>query len=213
LDVYRTEEEQVEVIRAWWRENGRSAVFGVALGLAAIFGWRAWQAYEVAQAEAASALYQEMMDAVHAGKSADAAKSGERLALEQAGSAYAVFARLALAGLAMDAKDLDAAAEHLRLALARNEVPALEPEIRLRLARVLTAQGEFDAALAQIAAPAAAEGYGAAAEELRGDIESLRGNPDAARDAYQKARSRSSPASADELLELKLDSLGARADS
>ena len=212
MDVYRTDEEQVEAIRAWWRENGRSAVFGVVLGLAAIFGWRAWQAWEAARAETASALYQEMMDAVRAGKSADADKAGERLVSDHTGSSYAVFARLALAGLAMDRKDLDAATEHLRSALAENHVAALEPEIRLRLARVLTARGEFDAALALLTAPAGMQGYGSAVDELRGDIESARGNPDAARAAYEKARSATTGAG-DELLELKLESLGSRADS
>jgi len=211
LDVYRTDEEQVEAIRAWWRENGRSALFGVVLGLAAIFGWRSWQAWEAAQTEAASALYQQMMEAVRAGQSVDATKAGERIAAEYGKSSYAVFARLALAGLAMDAKDPDAAAGHLRLALEQNKVAALEPEIRLRLARVLAARGKHDEALALIAGPLA-DGYAAAADELRGDIESARGNVDAARSAYEKARSAPAGAS-DELLDLKLESLGPRADS
>jgi len=212
LDVYRTEEEQVEAIRAWWRENGRSAVFGVVLGLAAIFGWRAWQAYETARTETASALYEEMLDAARSGKSAVAAAAGEKLAGEHAGSAYAVFARLILSGLAVQAKDLDAAASHLRRALDHNDAPALELEISLRLARVLAGQGEFDAALALIESPVTMEGYGASVHELRGDIEQARGNPDAAVDAYRKARA-GSTGTPDDLLELKLESLGPRADS
>lgn len=212
MDVYRTEEEQVEAIKAWWRENGRSAVFGVVLGLAAIFGWRGWQAYEIGRAETASTLYEEMLGAMRDGKSGEAGKAGEKLANEYAGTAYAVFARLTLAGLAVEAKDLAAAADHLRKALEHNEDPALEVEISLRLARVLAARSEFDAALALIAAPGKTEGYGAAIDELRGDIEAARGNPDAAREAYGKARSGTTGA-ADELLDLKLESLGSRADS
>lgn len=212
MDVYRTEEEQVEAIRAWWRENGRSAIFGVVLGLGAIFGWRGWQAWETARAEAASALYEEMMDAVRDGKSADATKAGERLAGEYAGTAYAVFARMALAGVAMDAKDLEGAAGHLRRALEQDTTPALESEIRLRLARVLAARGEHDAALALFAGHSPAEGYASAVDELRGDIESARGNLEAARAAYLKARSATTGA-ADALLELKLESVGARTDS
>jgi predicted negative regulator of RcsB-dependent stress response len=212
VDVYRTEEEQVEAIKAWWRENGRSAVFGVVLGLAAIFGWRGWQAWETARAEAASALYEEMLGAMRDGKPGEAGKAGEKLASEYAGTAYAVFARLTLAGLAVDAKDLAAAAEHLRKALEHNEDPALETEISLRLARVLAARSEFDAALALITNPATTDSYRAAIDELRGDIEAARGNLDAAREAYGKARSGATGAP-DELLELKLESLGSRADS
>jgi predicted negative regulator of RcsB-dependent stress response len=212
LDAYRTEEEQVEAIKAWWRENGRSAVLGVALGLGAIFGWRGWQAYETTRAEAASALYEEMLEAARGGKADAAVKAGERLAAEHAGTPYAAFAGLTLAGLAVEAKDLDTAAARLREALERNDSPALTLEIRLRLARVLSAKQEFDAALALLDAPAAEGGYGTSFAELRGDIELARGNPDAARDAYQKARAGSTGAT-DGLLELKLESLGSRADS
>jgi predicted negative regulator of RcsB-dependent stress response len=212
LDVYRTEEEQVEAIRAWWRENGRSAIFGVVLGLGAIFGWRGWQAHVAARAEAASALYQEMLAAARAGDSAVAGQAGEKLSADYPDTTYAVFARLVLAGLAVDAKDLEAAEAHLRRALEHGTASALGPEIRLRLARVLAARKDFDAALSLIGSPADMQGFVAAAEELRGDIESARGNAAAARDAYEKAGA--SPAGAgNSLLELKLESLGPRADS
>ena len=212
MDVYRTEEEQVEAIRAWWRENGRSAVFGVVLGLAGIFGWRGWQAHEAAQAEAASALYENMLEAARAGRSDEATTAGEKLAQEYDGSAYATFARLTLAGLAVDAKNLDAATGHLQQALAQKKSPALEMEIRLRLARIHVARKEFDAALALIDAPVVVDGYAAPVEELRGDIEAARGNTDAAREAYRKARA-DAAGTPDDLLELKLESLGSRADS
>jgi predicted negative regulator of RcsB-dependent stress response len=34
---YRTEEEQIELIKKWWRENGRSTVVGVGCGGSGIF--------------------------------------------------------------------------------------------------------------------------------------------------------------------------------
>ena len=212
MDVYRTEEEQVEAIKSWWRENGRSAVFGVVLGLGAIFGWRGWQSWEHARAEAASAQYQEMLESARAGSSDAATKTGEDLASGHGGGAYSAFARLRLAALAMDARDLDAAAEHLRLALEQNPAPELEMEIRIRLARVHAARKDFDAALKLIEAPAVVDGYAGPVEELRGDVEAARGNVEAAREAYRKARS-SAGGAQDGLLELKLEALGSRAES
>lgn len=208
MDVYRTEEEQVEAIRAWWRENGRSAIFGVALGLAAIFGWRGWQAHEAAQAEAASVLYQELVAAARAGRHDDATARAGQLTDNHARSPYAVFAQLVLAGLAVESKDLEAATRHLEWALARNETPALKAEIALRLGRVRLARQEFDAALALLTGL-----QGAAAEELRGDIETARGNVDAARAAYGRARTAADGAAAGELLELKLEALGPGSDA
>ena len=75
MDIYQTEEEQVEALKKWWAENGKSAVFGVVLGLGAIFGWREWQDYETARAMAASELYQEL---VVAARSDDAVKLEDR---------------------------------------------------------------------------------------------------------------------------------------
>jgi predicted negative regulator of RcsB-dependent stress response len=40
VDVYTTEDQQVEALKRWWKENAKSILLGVALGLAAVFGWR-----------------------------------------------------------------------------------------------------------------------------------------------------------------------------
>ena len=63
MDGYTTEDEQVEVLKRWWNENGKSAIFGIVLGLGAIFGWREWQGHVSIQAETASQLYQEALTA------------------------------------------------------------------------------------------------------------------------------------------------------
>ena len=42
MDIHRTEEEQVEAIKTWWKANGTSVIVGVVLGVAVIFGVRYW---------------------------------------------------------------------------------------------------------------------------------------------------------------------------
>lgn len=213
MDVYKTEDEQVEALKEWWKENGTSAVLGVALGLGAIFGWRAWQAHQIAEAEAASVLFQELVAAVREPNPDKAKQSAGRIEERYSKTAYAIFARLILARLAVEASDLDAAAGHLRWALEKNTESALEREIQLRLARVLSAQEKFDEAITLLDLADAGE-YAATYDELRGDIEVLRGNPDAARAAYERALGRTRPAGADgSLLELKLDNLGRKPPS
>ncbi len=63
MDVYKTEEEQVEAIKKWWQENGKSIIAGVVIGITAIFGWRAYDNHTAVQAEAASTLYEQMIGA------------------------------------------------------------------------------------------------------------------------------------------------------
>ena len=43
MEQYRTEEEQVEALRRWWNENGKSTVAVIVIALAAGLGWQAWQ--------------------------------------------------------------------------------------------------------------------------------------------------------------------------
>ncbi len=60
----RTEEEQIEAIKSWWKENGRSTVFGVVAAIAIVLGWRGWQDYETNTSELASAEYQNLLATV-----------------------------------------------------------------------------------------------------------------------------------------------------
>jgi len=39
----RTDEEQVEAIKQWWKNNGSSLLIGIGAALAIAFGWQAWQ--------------------------------------------------------------------------------------------------------------------------------------------------------------------------
>ena len=64
MEAFRTEEEQVEAIKRWWDENGKSTIAAIVLALAAGFGWQGWQGYQVDQRQAASDVYQAMLQAL-----------------------------------------------------------------------------------------------------------------------------------------------------
>jgi predicted negative regulator of RcsB-dependent stress response len=51
------EHEKGEHVRAWLRQNGSAIVTGVALGLAAIFGWQWWQGSQSEHRVTASIQY------------------------------------------------------------------------------------------------------------------------------------------------------------
>lgn len=208
MDIHRTEEEQLEALRAWWGENGRSAIFGVVLGLGAIFGYRYWQAQEIAAAEAASAAYQEVLVAMQQPGSDGIRKQAEALAEKHPDGSYGVFAGMVLAMTAVDSGDLDKAAGLLEAARRENRDKIIDLELRLRLAQVRNAQGRHDDAIALLDVQAGRE-YAAGFDELRGDIETRRGNADQARSAYERALAAHKESGTDAaMLELKLDNLG-----
>ena len=127
MDVYKVEDQRIEDIKAWWRENGLSIVVSVALGVGAIFGWRAWQASTLEKAQAASQLHGKMATALRDEDNAGAKDAAAGILEQYDSTAYAVFARLTLAKLAVADGELEDAAAHLRWALEQNLDESFSP--------------------------------------------------------------------------------------
>ncbi|MEO0998829.1 MAG: tetratricopeptide repeat protein [Pseudomonadota bacterium] len=186
MNDYLSDEQQVEVIRRWWSENGTVILAGVGLGVLGLFGWNRYQAATETTAAEASAVYERLVDAVADGNADLAIASQQELVRDFDGTPYADQAWLAVAKLHMDDGDTEAAAEALRSALTAVDDPTLERVARLRLARVLLYDGAPDEARELIAGVDA--GYlDARRNEILGDIELARGDIEAARAAYQAA--------------------------
>ncbi len=208
MDVYTTEQQQIEEIKTWWRENGMSVVVGIALGIAAIFGWRYWQGYEIEQSQAASSLYTDMVVSLRSDDRADAEELADTILEEYENSAYAVFATLSLAKLAIADNDLDAAEERLKWALDKDIEASLSHVIRLRLIRVLIGQNKLDEASRLIAIQDKGT-FSASYDELLGDVNAARGDRDAARDAYRQSLNRAQADGRDvSTLQIKIDDIG-----
>jgi len=151
LDIYQTEDEQVEALKKWWQENGKSAIFGVLLGLMAIFGWREWNDYKIEQATAASQLYQQMIQASREGSSDTLSDTAKKIGNNYKDTAYAVFAKLATAKLSVADDELESAVVDLRWALDNTSQDSLSHVITLRLIHVLIAQNKLGEAKALLA--------------------------------------------------------------
>lgn len=208
MDAYTTENEQVEAIKTWLKENGKSALFGVVLGLAAIFGWRSWQQHIISQSEAAAGIYQQALVAVSQDKPQEGKNKAMEIINNYADTGYAVFAHLILASTAAEANDYNAAEQHLSNALEQTGNESLKHEISLRLVRAHIANNKLDQALGLVntSQPGA---YAASYNELKGDILALQGKYAEARLAYQQAITESQSSAVDlSMLNIKLDSLG-----
>lgn len=183
MTTYRTDDEQAEALKQWWRENGRSIIVGGVLGLVLVLGWQGWQKVSREQAQQSSASYETFRAQVAAeAPPAEAAATAAGLS----SGTYRAFAELELARVAQHAGDAEAAAAHLRTAMAEAGDPQLEALAALRLARVLLTLDQLDAA-AGLLDTRVTEAYAGERAAVRGDLAQRRGDATAATAAYQEA--------------------------
>ncbi|MGX2041904.1 YfgM family protein [Methylocaldum sp. MU1018] len=206
MEVYLTEEERLEALKRWWKENRQSLIVGVLLGIAVIVGWNMWQGNVRSQNEQASSLYQQMLKAGETRQTEPAIKLGERVIATYPSTAYADYARLLLAKLKVDANDLAGAKAALEEALGKTKDENLKHIARLRLGRVMLASGETAPALSLVEPLTRAQmgKFAGLYEDLKGDLYAASNRPDQARKAYEAAQELGEPSP---LLELKLNDL------
>lgn len=209
MEVYTTEEQQVEAIKKWWRENKWSVIGGILIGIAALWGGRTWMAGQDAHKEAASDIYQIMMAKMTNGSLEEAAADGSTLLGQFSDTPYSALASLALAKIKLEQDDMAAAISHLSWALNNAEQDEVKRVARLRLAELLLAQGDTAGALAQLNADAEPGAFEAMYKQLEGDVYVAEGKPRQAREAYVRALALMAPTSPGRaLLQMKIDDLG-----
>jgi len=190
----RTEEEQVEVLKKWFGENGVSLLVSIVLVLAVVFGYRTWETQTREAGEAASAMYENLQMAVMVSPletlSEEDLSTGrflaDQLKSDYGSSTYAHFAALQMAKIAVEKGELEEASEQLQWALDNGVDEKIAIITNLRLAKVKLGLKEYEAALTQLdfVKPGAHE---SSYEEVKGDIFYASDRMDEAREAYQRA--------------------------
>ncbi len=186
MELHQTEEEQVQALKAWFKKNGSALIFGLAIGLASIGGYRFWIDYQNNQSQSASLAYSNLQNYLLAGDSARVFEAGGKLVKQFSGTPYAALAALGMARMSVENGSLDAAEVHLQWVIDNASQEGLKHVARLRLARVLMAEKKYDKALALVNSSTRAS-YASLYSELRGDILLAQKQIEQARSAYQQA--------------------------
>ncbi len=208
MESYRTDEEQVEVLKRWWNENGSAMLITVGLALASIFGWQTWQQRQSDANNAASSVYQELLGSIVTDKKlndtevASVAHVVDQIQDDFKGSIYAQYAGLLMAKTYVDQDKLKEARKALETVLDLGPKKDLQPLVKLRLAQVVFAQGEAEQALKMLD-NVETGAFTASYAELKGDIQHELGDLGAAEESYQTAQE-GSAAEENQLLQLKL---------
>ena len=203
MEIYSTEDQQVDAIKQFWKDYGTSVVVGAVVGLGGLFGWNYYSDYQVAQAEAASESFQ----ALSTQNSEDAAMlaAAENFAKAHGQKGYQSLLELLVAKSAVEAGDLEKAETTLKTVIATNVDNSIVLIATMRLARVQAEQGQYATAITtldQITDPASK----AQRDELKGDFLVRQGDTEKAKIAYQTAVENGGTMTSP-TLQMKLDNL------
>jgi predicted negative regulator of RcsB-dependent stress response len=187
MNEYETEEQQVEALKKWWKENGTSLIVGLFVGVSALFGWRYYMDHKNLHSVQASDMYMLIMQSA-AQKTIDdkTVDLNNQLINDYSDTPYAALSSLALAKVEYEKGNVEAAAEQLELAVKHANDEETKQIASLRLASVLIEQKKYEEA-STILNMAHDSAFDAQYEERKGDLFTAQGDVAQARMAYDKA--------------------------
>jgi predicted negative regulator of RcsB-dependent stress response len=187
MNEYETEEQQIEALKKWWKENSTSLIVGLFVGVSVLFGWRYYMQQKNVHEVQASDMYMVVMKSV-ALKTIDdkTMDMNNQLINDYADTPYAALSSLAFAKYEYEKGDIEAAVAQLELAKKHANNNVTTQLANLRLASLLIEQKKYEEASALLKM-AHEEAYDPQYEELKGDLFMAKGDFAQARIAYDKA--------------------------
>ncbi len=214
MAAHLTEEEQIEALKRWWNDNGRTITIAIVVALLGFWGWNQYQGHKAKVAEENSIEFQQLIDAINAedesakseGHDAELTQLAKLLHDSQSDSLYGNFAELFLAKQAVDNGKLDEAEQSLQVVINEPANSAVKELATLRLARVKFAKGDAGGALNLLNAKVS-DAFASVYEEVKGDIYFSQDKLADAGKTYQMALESLEPTDfmRRNLLQLKLD--------
>ena len=186
-DTFDSEQEQIDAIKTWWKENGKVITIGLVLGLGGVFGWSSWQSYATAKAEQASVIYEEMINWASVRNYSRSNELADTLMRDFPDSGYAAFGGLVRASNAFAENHPDEASGYLQWVIDNARRVELQNLARLRVARLAADKEDFSTALGVLDAATDPGHYRGAYEEVRGDVMIARDDFKAAATHYTNA--------------------------
>jgi predicted negative regulator of RcsB-dependent stress response len=180
MERYETEEQQVEAIKGFWKENGTAIIVGVGIGLAGLFGWQQYNDMVIEDKETQSITFQSVLEGID---SEEGMLKAEAFTKENSDSGYALLTSLVAAQKAVESKDFDAAKLHLNMAVSNSPNVAIADLAKIRLARVESQLGDTAGALATLDSVQSIS-YSDQIQEVKGDIYVATKEFDKAKEAY-----------------------------
>ncbi|MCK5002452.1 MAG: tetratricopeptide repeat protein [Gammaproteobacteria bacterium] len=206
MQDFETEEQQLDALKQWWKENSSSLFIGLAVGGFALGGWKFYHQTQFEHGVEASDMYVSVVAQAEAGAGGTFDTTVvDKLVAGYSDTPYAALSSLVIAKHEVTAGNIDQAISRLQWAVDHAVEEEITSVAQLRLARLLLSQKKYDEAN-KLLMTKHSSAFDALYEELKGDMFVARGELEQARIAYDKAIAGSE--SANRWLQLKRQDLG-----
>ena len=186
-----TDDEQLENIKIWLKENGRPIMVGVFLSVCLLGGWKGMQLQKKEQSMEASTLYMQLYDSLADGDAEKAAKITTALQDSFQSTPYSKIAALKMAHYSYKAGISGDAEKNLNWVIQNATSEIMVAVAQIRLTRLYLAQEQYPDALLLLNKNYP-ESFTSLVEELKGDVYIKIKNIPQAKEAYGKSISFSS---------------------
>ncbi|MEK6664518.1 MAG: tetratricopeptide repeat protein [Pseudomonadota bacterium] len=202
------EQEQVDALKAWWKDHGKKVIVGVTVFVLSVAGWRGWEAYQSKQTGEAAALFDVLRKELATNDAKKIRDVAGQLIDKYPRTIYATDAAMIAAKVNFESGDAKSAKVQYQWVIEHAKQPQSKDLGKLRLAVVLLDEKNYADALKQLEGahdPAFAPLF----NDLKGDVYSLQGKSKEARSAYQAALDKLPKESPfKNFVQIKLDALG-----
>lgn len=179
------EQEQLDELKAWWKQYGNMVQWVLIVALAGLAAYQGWKYYQNKQISEAAVLFEAMQNLqvsdIKAVRTASA-----NIIEKYAGTPYAAQAAVLAAHANYKAKDAKSAAAQLEWAMSNGKDGAVKTIAMLQLAGLKLEEKQYDAAL-KLLSGSYDPGFTGLVEDLKGDILNAQGKKVEARKAYAEA--------------------------
>lgn len=204
------EQEKIDELKAWWKQNGSTVLLAVAVFAAVLVGMQSWRYYQKSQQQQAAQVYEAVQNGVQGKDIKRVREAAGQLIEKYPATPYAARAALLVAGANYELGDAKSAKAQLQWVIEHAKEDGARDIARLRLAGMLLDDKNYAEAMKLLEAPHQKSFDGLFAD-LKGDVLAAQGKIADARTAYNTALEKiDEKSSYRQIVQMKLDSLGAQ---
>lgn len=186
MEVYSTEEQQVEAIKKWFKQYGNMLSWVIIVISLAASGIMYWRHHKQVVEDAASDQYLALLEGVEKKDKATVKTKADVLLEQYSATPYAALAGFVLANESVDENNFEMAQKHLQWIMGHSKQANFQAIATIRLMRLLISQNKLDEAL-KLYNEKNMGPYLTLIAELKGDILVKQKKLDEAKKAYELA--------------------------